>query len=315
MSDTTDPDTLRRQVEQSGPSMVAALLADFQTCSGMSWVSAVLAWTYHSLCFVAHRGTTDIAGCTLLLMSWIYQRFSQWCPPDRQVYMYPMTTRLIGLTQQSRDQHEMRVLRCPLSLDQLLMNEFVWMPYNDPILHVVCPPWFIDEAEWGTWMSVVSLVCFNIVEFHQVDRAKCQFNGEQPVSEAPINVNRFLTSIGRDEDVWWPDRLVDCLLPVSQGTFFTFLGTSPIGVDVLGSSELPRIAEVRSSIYPVQGSRSGPNSSKARRDGDSNENESEKSKILALDRAKSDRLEPLLDDQDSNEGDESMRKKEEVLVG
>ncbi|KAL4337994.1 hypothetical protein AHAS_Ahas12G0165800 [Arachis hypogaea] len=56
-------------------------------------------------------GSMDIAGCTPLLMSWIYQRFSQWCPPERGIYMYPMTARLVGLQQQSRDQHEARVLR------------------------------------------------------------------------------------------------------------------------------------------------------------------------------------------------------------
>ncbi|RYR25442.1 hypothetical protein Ahy_B02g059191 [Arachis hypogaea] len=66
------------------------LLQDFERCHGLSWGSAVLAWIYHSLCFAAHRGTTDIAGCTPLLISWIYQRFFQWCPPDRQHFMYPM---------------------------------------------------------------------------------------------------------------------------------------------------------------------------------------------------------------------------------
>ncbi|RYR43867.1 hypothetical protein Ahy_A08g040260 [Arachis hypogaea] len=32
-----------------------SLLADFQTCRGLSWGSAVLAWTYHSLRSAAHR--------------------------------------------------------------------------------------------------------------------------------------------------------------------------------------------------------------------------------------------------------------------
>ncbi|QHO28807.1 uncharacterized protein DS421_7g219900 [Arachis hypogaea] len=59
---------------------------------------------------------------------------------------------LVGLQQQSRDQHEAKAL---------------------------CPPWFLEEEEWGTWLSVVPLVCFNIVQFYQVDRVKRQFNGEQ----------------------------------------------------------------------------------------------------------------------------------------
>ncbi|QHN81521.1 uncharacterized protein DS421_20g687620 [Arachis hypogaea] len=56
-------------------------------------------------------------------------------------------------------------------------------------------------------MSAIPLVCFNIVEFHQVDRVKCQFNGEQSMLGASLNINRFLTSTGRGEDEWWPDRL------------------------------------------------------------------------------------------------------------
>ncbi|XP_016191699.1 serine/threonine-protein phosphatase 7 long form homolog [Arachis ipaensis] len=37
------------------------LLRDFAECRALSWGSAVLAWTYQSLCLVAQRGVTDIA--------------------------------------------------------------------------------------------------------------------------------------------------------------------------------------------------------------------------------------------------------------
>ncbi|RYQ91645.1 hypothetical protein Ahy_B09g097632 [Arachis hypogaea] len=124
-------------------------------------------------------------------MSWVYHRFLQWCLPERQVFMYPMALRLplfisfsclefvthydilvIGLTHQSRDQHETSPLMA------FIARSFVWTPYDDPALQAMCPPWFIDEAEWGTWLTVVPFVCFNIVEFHQVDRVKRQFNRE-----------------------------------------------------------------------------------------------------------------------------------------
>ncbi|RYR18770.1 hypothetical protein Ahy_B03g063381 [Arachis hypogaea] len=48
---------------------------------------------------------------------------------------------------------------------------------------------FVEEEEWGTCMSVVPFVCFNIVQFHHVDRVKRQFNGEQPVPGAPVNLD------------------------------------------------------------------------------------------------------------------------------
>ncbi|QHO03209.1 uncharacterized protein DS421_13g430370 [Arachis hypogaea] len=99
------------------------LLWDFEECRVFSWSSVVLAWMYQSLCLAAQQGVMDIAGCTLLLMSWIYQRFSQWCPPDRGVYQYPLVARLVRLQQQSRDQHEAMVLHLRVSIDQLRFDE------------------------------------------------------------------------------------------------------------------------------------------------------------------------------------------------
>ncbi|XP_025661920.1 serine/threonine-protein phosphatase 7 long form homolog [Arachis hypogaea] len=116
------------------------LLRDFTECRVFSWSSAVLAWTYQSLSLVAQQGITDIADYTPLLMSWIYQRFSQWCPPDRGVYQYPLTARLVGFPQQIRDQHEARVLRWRVSLDRLRFDEFAWRVYDDPALQALCPP-------------------------------------------------------------------------------------------------------------------------------------------------------------------------------
>ncbi|RYQ85467.1 hypothetical protein Ahy_B10g105037 [Arachis hypogaea] len=132
------------------------LLVDFGSCSGISWGS-LLAWMYHSLYHVARRDTTDIAGCTLLLMSCIYHMLPQWCPEDRQILTFPLAVRLIGMSQQTRDHHAQRVLRSRTSLDQLALDEVR------------------SPREWGTWLSVVPLECFNIVKFHQPNQVKCQF--------------------------------------------------------------------------------------------------------------------------------------------
>ncbi|XP_025630442.1 uncharacterized protein [Arachis hypogaea] len=169
-------------------------------------------------------------------MSWIYQRFPQWCPPDRGVYQYPLAARLVGLQQQSRDQHQARVLYWRVSIDWLRFDEishvikdfcyfkyllccntcyfvtqifvqFAWRVYDDPALQALCPHWFREEEEWGTWLSAVPLVCFNIVRFHHVDRVNQQFNREQPVPGIPVNLDRYLTTTGHGEDVWWPERL------------------------------------------------------------------------------------------------------------
>ncbi|RYR28420.1 hypothetical protein Ahy_B01g052541 [Arachis hypogaea] len=84
-------------------------------------------------------------------------RFSQWYPPDRGIYQYPLAARLVGLSQQSKDQHEARVLRWRVSIDRLRFDED----------------------------SSVPLLCFNIIRVHHVDRVKRQFNGEQQVPGTP----------------------------------------------------------------------------------------------------------------------------------
>ncbi|RYR35177.1 hypothetical protein Ahy_A10g050308 [Arachis hypogaea] len=129
------------------------------------------------------------------MISWIYQRFSQWCPPDRGVYQ------LVRLPQQSRDQHETRVLRWRVSIDRLRFDEFAWRVYDDSAMQTLCPPWFREEEEWGTWLSAAPLLCFNIVRFYHVDRVKQQFNGEQQVPGTPVNLDRYLTTTGCGEDV------------------------------------------------------------------------------------------------------------------
>ncbi|RYR57125.1 hypothetical protein Ahy_A05g022855 [Arachis hypogaea] len=151
------------------------LLRDFAECRALSWGSVVLAWTYQSLCLAIQWGVTDIAGCTPLLMSWIYQRFFQWCPPDRGVYQYSLAARLVGLQQQSRDQHQARVLYYRVSNDRLRFDEFAWRVYDDPALQALRPHWFCEEDEW--------------------------------VPGILVNIDRYLTTTGRNEDVWWPKRL------------------------------------------------------------------------------------------------------------
>ncbi|QHO39019.1 uncharacterized protein DS421_4g125420 [Arachis hypogaea] len=162
------------------------LLRNFAECRAFSWGSAVLAWTYHSLSLAVQPSVTDITGCTPLLMSWIYQRFPQWCPPDRGVYQYTLAARLVGLSQQSRDQHEARVLRWRVSIDWLRFDEFEWRVYDDSALQALYPPWFSEEEEWGTWLSAVPLLCFNIVQFYHVDRVKRHLSGQEVLEDSRL---------------------------------------------------------------------------------------------------------------------------------
>ncbi|QHN92374.1 uncharacterized protein DS421_17g583160 [Arachis hypogaea] len=82
-----------------------------------------------------------------------------------------------------------------------------WTPYADSKLHDITLDWARSGGEWGTWLSVVPFICFNIMEFHQDDRVNCQFGSEQLILGDLVNVDKFLTTTGREEDVWRPTHL------------------------------------------------------------------------------------------------------------
>ncbi|MED6212721.1 hypothetical protein PIB30_086316 [Stylosanthes scabra] len=42
---------------------------------------------------------------------------------------------------------------------------------------------------------------------HHIDQVIRQYSGEQPVPRLPVDVTRHMSSTGRGDDVWWPDRL------------------------------------------------------------------------------------------------------------
>ncbi|RYR27918.1 hypothetical protein Ahy_B01g051993 [Arachis hypogaea] len=45
------------------------LLEDLETCGGLSWDSAVLAWLYHQMCRATEHGQRNLGGCISLLLS------------------------------------------------------------------------------------------------------------------------------------------------------------------------------------------------------------------------------------------------------
>ncbi|QHO00135.1 uncharacterized protein DS421_13g403870 [Arachis hypogaea] len=132
------------------------LLRDFGECR-----------TYQLLYSATQRGITDIASCTPLLMSWIYQRFSQWCPPDRGIYQYPLA-----------------------SSSKVGIN----------IRPGSCIRGFRSTGYGSMRLSTMTLQC-------SLCSRTSSFNGEQQVPGTPVNRDKYLTTTGRGEDVWWSERL------------------------------------------------------------------------------------------------------------
>ncbi|MED6121874.1 hypothetical protein PIB30_034192 [Stylosanthes scabra] len=117
-------------------------------------------FTYHHLCKAADRDTTDIAGCTPLIMSWIYQMFLRFCPEQRDIIVFPLVSRFGGNLQLNRDNHERRMVQFRQALDRLGVHEFAWTPYDDQQWEALRPAWMLTDEEQMTWRTVVPIVCF-----------------------------------------------------------------------------------------------------------------------------------------------------------
>ncbi|MED6195636.1 hypothetical protein PIB30_039789 [Stylosanthes scabra] len=74
-------------------------------------------------------------------------------------------------------------------------------------MQALIPDWMRAHPEVYTWRSALPVVCFNFVHMHHIDRVIRQYGGEQPVPRLPVDVTRYMSSTGRGDDVWWPQRL------------------------------------------------------------------------------------------------------------
>ncbi|KAL4337717.1 hypothetical protein AHAS_Ahas12G0138100 [Arachis hypogaea] len=54
-----------------------------------------LAWTYHSLCMAIFSEVGNLSGCIPLMLSWIYHRFLEWCPQDKDMAGFSLATRYV----------------------------------------------------------------------------------------------------------------------------------------------------------------------------------------------------------------------------
>ncbi|MED6136044.1 hypothetical protein PIB30_052306 [Stylosanthes scabra] len=100
---------------------------------------AVLTWTYRSLCNAAAQGTTNIAGCVPLILSWIYHRFPEWSLRATDHVTWPLAERLIGAQQPARDQQECRLLQWRSRIDRVSVDQ------------ALIPDWMRSQPEVYTW--------------------------------------------------------------------------------------------------------------------------------------------------------------------
>ncbi|MED6209073.1 hypothetical protein PIB30_051199 [Stylosanthes scabra] len=87
-------------------------------------------------------------------------RFPSWCPPGRDLLIFPLVSRLNGLGQSSRDHHSRRMLHLRNKLNRIEFDYFIWTPY-------ILPAWRAIEPDWVNEVSPCGLREEAVWQFHR----------------------------------------------------------------------------------------------------------------------------------------------------
>ncbi|RYR16692.1 hypothetical protein Ahy_B04g073727 [Arachis hypogaea] len=105
------------------------------------------------------------------------------------------------------DYAKQRLQRHRLRLDNLKVDEFMWMPYRDARILSRVSTEFFGAPHGDFSMAVVSLILFRWIEIVNIDRVMRQFGGKKGPPNPPLNIDIFHRQSARNEDGWWPIRL------------------------------------------------------------------------------------------------------------
>ncbi|RYQ97310.1 hypothetical protein Ahy_B08g093346 [Arachis hypogaea] len=170
------------------------LLEDLEACGRLSWGSAVLAWLYRQMCHATEHGQRNLGDCISLLLSWAYHYIPLLRPGGFDTHRFPLVERWVQyLPNNARGEGRLRHCRRTLNRTGLLNVE--WTPYADPQLHGLIPPTTAKAEASG--VVVFPLLCFAIVEWHQVDWVVRQFGGLQHIPTWPLNIDDIHRMDGR----------------------------------------------------------------------------------------------------------------------
>ncbi|KAL8104646.1 hypothetical protein AgCh_028756 [Apium graveolens] len=219
--------------------MFLPLIQNLDRSKTLSWGAGVLAFLYRELCKACKKDTEEIAGCVLLLQLWAWTRLPTIAPIPRgpnvdNREIWGDTPRPFGLrwcapkSYVDSSSHVVYIDR--LSLDVLLPDYFVWMPYADVLdkLSNICQ----EGSE--IWCYKGPIICFHIVEPHEPDRCLRQFNMVQDIPVPPTiyscdmhNMNlKGKTKIDwrdkhKDHILLWNNRLQSVILIGNRGLGIT----------------------------------------------------------------------------------------------
>ncbi|XP_043815739.1 serine/threonine-protein phosphatase 7 long form homolog [Manihot esculenta] len=149
--------------------MFLPLLANFNTCE---------------LCRATSSQVQQVGGPLHILQIWAWDRIKTIAPTISQIHPLPDTpigsrwSNARSITEVTT--HVLVQLR--YQLDRMEAEEFIWEPYSDDVVDAM-PDYCLQGRQ--IWRSVVPLICFHIVEWHQPDRVLRQFGFSQPIPQPP----------------------------------------------------------------------------------------------------------------------------------
>ncbi|MED6128713.1 hypothetical protein PIB30_100680 [Stylosanthes scabra] len=149
-----------------------------------------------SLCRAANRNVVQVAGRWICWRAGFYGGFrsfgltisttssGHWPPGGIGISPHP-TRRLQAHRRQ---------------LDLMPFSEFVCLPYRTPEVEVVLDQSILQEDHRALWCSIVPLIYYGTIEWHQVDR----FGGVQNRPHPALNIDFLREKDGRGSDQWFP---------------------------------------------------------------------------------------------------------------
>ncbi|XP_025675636.1 protein MAIN-LIKE 1-like [Arachis hypogaea] len=171
------------------------LLEDLDACGRLSWDSAVLAWLYRQMCRATEHGQRNLGGCVSLMLSWAYHRIPLVRPDGFDACRFSLVERWVQYRPDNAT-GESRLRQYRRTLNGIEMLNLVGL----------VPP-AIAEAD-ASAAVVCPLLCFAIVEWHQVDRVVHQFNGLRHIPTRPLNIDDMHRLDGRfGLGEWFPHLL------------------------------------------------------------------------------------------------------------
>ncbi|MED6179900.1 hypothetical protein PIB30_005360 [Stylosanthes scabra] len=83
-------------------------------------------------------------------------------------------------------------------------SEFVCLPYRTLQVDAVLDGRILQEEHKALWCSIVPLIYFGTIEWHQVDRVIPQFSGVQNRPHRALNIDILHAKDGRESDQRYP---------------------------------------------------------------------------------------------------------------